>query len=75
VAQQVLHRDVEEWMDPGTRVEVLSRFEHGWSRGFEIAEIVEGRYRVRRVSDGSVLPTAFDPDEVRRERKRSSWWY
>ena len=75
MAQQVLQRHVGEWMDPGTKVEVLTRFEHGWSRGFEVAEIVDGRYRVRRLSDGSILPTDFDPDEVRRERRRSTWWY
>jgi hypothetical protein len=75
VAQHVLHRDVEGRMEPGTKVEVLSRFERSWSRGFEVAELVAGRYRLRRLSDGSILPTEFEGDEVRRERKRSSWWY
>ena len=67
-------------MDPGTRLEVRSRFDQRWARGFELAEVVdeggEPRYRVRRRSDGSVLPALFIDDDVREERKRSSsmWW-
>jgi hypothetical protein len=41
-----------------------------WCRGFEIAGVDEGRevlrYRLRRLSDGSVLPAAFAPHEVTR---------
>lgn len=62
----------------GTRVEVRSRFDERWARGFEVAEVVEegdaARYKVRRRSDGSVLPTLFVDDEVREEKKRSMWW-
>jgi hypothetical protein len=67
-------------VEPGTRVEVRSRFDDRWSRGFEIAEVepddADGRtrYRVRRRSDGSVLPTLFVDDELREEKKRSMWW-
>ncbi len=74
--QQLLHRDVEEYMEPGTKVEVMSRFDGSWSRGFVVAEALDdGRYRVRRISDGAVLPTEFEADELRRERRRSTWWY
>jgi hypothetical protein len=67
---------VEEHLKPGTRVEVRSRFEGGWSRGFEVAEVVPEGYRVRRLSDGSVLPTDFDVDDVRKEKRRQGmWWY
>ena len=63
---------------PGTHVEVRSRFEQDWSRGFEIAEIVNldpaSQYRVRRRSDGSVLPVLFEEDDLREERRRSMWW-
>jgi hypothetical protein len=64
---------------PGTRVEVRSRYEQRWSRGFEISEIVvdngdHERFRVRRRSDGSELPVLFDADDVREERGRSTWW-
>jgi hypothetical protein len=63
---------------PGTRVEVRSRFDARWARGFEIAEIVEEDdlpgYRVRRRSDGSVLPSLFSGDDVREEKRKTMWW-
>lgn len=63
-------------MDTGTRVEVRDRFAHAWRRGFEVAEAVDGGgYRIKRLSDGSLLPVVFSPDEVRREKKRDWWWY
>lgn len=62
-------------LDPGTRVEVRERFAGKWARGFEIAEVDGGGYRLRRISDGSLLPTRFAPDVVRKERKRGTWWY
>lgn len=50
-------------------VEVRSRFDGSWVPGFEVAEIrgaeADRRYRVRRCSDGLVLPTNFGPEEVR----------
>lgn len=65
-------------MRPGTRVEVRSRFEERWTRGFEIAAYDESVdppvYLVRRRSDGSVLPVGFAPETVREERRRSMWW-
>jgi hypothetical protein len=66
---------VEEYLKPGTKVEVRSRFDGHWSRGFEVAEVLPGGYRLRRLSDGSVLPSEFEPDDVRHERKRGMWWY
>jgi len=63
---------------PGTHVEVRSRFEDRWSRGFEVSEVVESgsfqRFRLRRRSDGSELPVLFDADDLREERRRSTWW-
>ena len=66
-------------MEPGTRVEVRSRFDRRWARGFEVAELLpqdtEPRYRIRRRSDGSILPVDFDEEEVRTEKRgRSMWW-
>jgi hypothetical protein len=64
---------------PGTRVEVRSRFEAAWSRGFEVVERVSeaaaSRYKVRRRSDGSVLPVLFDEEDLREERRRGTWWF
>lgn len=72
-------------MEPGTRVEVRSKFDRSWSRGFEIVEVVEEAddpsldgvaVRVRRRSDGQILPALFTEDDVREEKKgRSMWWY
>ncbi|MFM8237077.1 MAG: hypothetical protein ACKOBG_04880 [Actinomycetota bacterium] len=65
-------------MRPGTRVEVRSRFEQRWTRGFEVAEFDDSVdppvYRVRRRSDGSILPVSFALDDVREEQRRSMWW-
>jgi hypothetical protein len=65
-------------MDPGTRVEVRSRFDRRWSRGFEIDSVVSSQpeqYRIRRRSDDSVLPVEFVADDLREEKKqRSMWW-
>jgi hypothetical protein len=53
---------------------VRSRFEGTWAGGFEIAEVVDDAYRLRRLSDGSLLPTLTGPDDLRRERRRETWW-
>ena len=42
-------------MAPGTKVDVRNRFQGTWVRGFEIAEVTDEGYRIRRMSDGSVL--------------------
>ncbi len=64
---------------PGTHVEVRSRFESRWSRGFEIAACEDTNtgpavYKVRRRSDGSILPVPFTEDDLREERRRGTWW-
>jgi len=63
---------------PGTHVEVRQRFDARWSRGFEIAEACDAdgsqQYKLRRRSDGSILPVMFDEDDLREERRRSTWW-
>jgi len=67
-------------MRVGTHVEVRNRFDARWSRGFEVAEQVREpnvralRYRVRRRSDGTVLPAMFDADDLREEHRRQTWW-
>jgi hypothetical protein len=67
-------------MRPGTRVEVRSRYEERWTRGFEVSEVVEGdngepHYRVRRRSDGAILPVMFTEDDLREERRRQPLWW
>ena len=65
-----------EIVEPGTRVEVRRRFDQSWARGFEIVDRTESGYRIRRLSDGAVLPEPFPEDDVRAERPRRQgmWW-
>ena len=65
---------VDERLKPGARVEVRSRFDHRWTRGFEVAQVTPEGYRLKRLSDLTVLPAEFSVDEVRRERKQGMWW-
>jgi hypothetical protein len=50
---------------PGTQVEVLSRYQHSWSTGFEVAAVDQRGYRLRRRSDGYVLPVVMPAGRVR----------
>lgn len=49
----------------GTSVELHSTFRDTWSGGFEILASVAGGYRVRRCSDGSVLPGSTSASDLR----------
>ena len=68
---------MNESLAPGERVEVRKRFDASWARGFELAEVTDTGVRVRRLSDGEILPIEFDLEDVRpeRERKKGMWWY
>lgn len=50
---------------PGTEVEVRSTFDRSWKRGFVIEAASDQGYRLRRRSDGSVLPTPFAAETIR----------
>lgn len=56
-------------MGRADEVEVRTRFDGGWISGFELHDVApEGnavRFRVRRQSDGIVLPGWFSAAEVR----------
>ena len=65
----------ERVLTEGTRVEVRNRFDSRWNRGFAVANVLVDGYRIRRTSDGQLLPTVFTTDEVRREHRRGQWWY
>jgi len=51
---------------PGEPVEVFNSFTRDWSRGFVVDDATETGYRLRRVSDGTILPSVFVSSEVRR---------
>jgi hypothetical protein len=63
-------------LDVGDKVEVRRRFDAQWARGFEIVEITETGYRLRRVSDHEVIPAEFKAEDVREARHRANdfWW-
>ena len=52
-------------MHEGEPVEVYTAYVDDWVSGFEIAAVTSAGYRVRRQSDGSVLPTETDVRDVR----------
>ena len=52
-------------MPIGMPIEVMTNFNGSWAGGFEIAEPDPEGYRVRRVSDGVVLPMVFTEDRLR----------
>ena len=54
----------------GDLVEVATRFTGSWSRGFVVADVEHHAYRVRRLSDGHVLPITFSVHELRPDRRR-----
>jgi len=58
----------------GEEVFVRSRFDEHWARGFEISDVAdrdgERRYRLRRRSDGVVLPEWFSDTDLRVEHHR-----
>lgn len=64
-----------ELLAVGTLVEVRSRFDQHWARGFEVASHRGAEYELRRLSDGELLPVDFCSEAVRKERKKSTWWY
>ena len=67
---------VRDTLATGTAVDVRSRYVGEWSSGFEVAEPLKDGYRIRRLSDGSVLPDVFTNDDVRAQRHKSGmWWY
>jgi hypothetical protein len=66
-----------EELPPGTKVEVRKRFDASWARGFEVIDLTERGYRLRRLSDGTELPAQFADEDVRLEKRRNNdmWWY
>jgi hypothetical protein len=53
---------------PGTQVEIRNTLDGSWVGGFEIFDTYQGAYRVRRLSDGTVIPCEFSAVVLRPER-------
>jgi hypothetical protein len=62
-------------LEPGVRVEVRTSFDRAWASGFEVDAVSDEGYRLRRLSDGSLLPVEVPCDEVRRERRDTNMWW
>ena len=60
-----LETDLQPELSPGTQVEVLNRYQRSWTRGFEVAAVDQRGYRLRRQSDGCVLPVVMPAGRVR----------
>ena len=65
-------RAIDESLSTGTGVQVRTRFDGRWATGFEIADVHRSGaappiYRIRRRSDGRVLPGFFPVDQLRRK--------
>jgi len=53
-------------LDVGDDVEVFSGYEQTWTTGFSVAEVMQGnRYRLRRRSDGALLPNPTGGSDLR----------
>jgi hypothetical protein len=61
----------ESKIEVGTQVYVRDRVLGGWSEGYEVAEILDDGYCLRRLSDGFLVPEVFWTDDVRRERRKN----
>jgi hypothetical protein len=49
----------------GDQIEVHTNFEDSWVAGFEVADLLAKGYRVRRNSDGALLPGYTSEPDVR----------
>lgn len=58
--------DVSDATSPDDLVEVWNRYTRSWTEGFAVDEFVDDAFRLRRLSDGAVLPVPFAADRVRR---------
>jgi hypothetical protein len=50
---------------PGTVVEVRTRFLRSWACGFEVVSVDGDQARLRRRSDGTILPVTIPFEHVR----------
>jgi hypothetical protein len=72
---EILDLNARVPLAPGTKVDVRNRYQGTWVRGFEVAEATPDGYRIRRLSDGSILGDLFSREDVRRERRRQGFWW
>ena len=54
-----------ERLTVGDAVELHTKFDGSWCPGFEIAEVRDGEYRVRRSRDKELLPSLTSDEDLR----------
>ncbi len=57
--------DLRGSLKVGEAVEVLSNFDHRWTHGFSVAVVEKAMVKLRRGSDGRVLPAWFPAAMIR----------
>lgn len=62
-------------LSAGDKVEVRRKFDAQWAQGFEVAETTANGFRLRRLSDGEILPVEFPERDVRKESRRNDFWW
>lgn len=60
--------DDSDELQPGSVVEVRRRFDRAWARGFQVIDGDGHSFRLRRNSDGAVLPVSFPATDLRLAR-------
>ena len=66
---QIKSADLVEALDRveiGDAVAVRTRYLESWTAGFEVVEVLDIGYRVRRISDGALVDAVFAFEDVRR---------
>lgn len=61
-------RAVDE-VEVGSPVAVKTRYLGSWTTGFEVAELLDDGYLVKRVSDGTILPDVIAFEDIQRLAK------
>jgi hypothetical protein len=56
---------VEHEVGVGDPVQLKVAYTGSWSSGFDVADVVPGGFRIRRRSDGRILPGPTSPADVR----------
>lgn len=72
IESSVRPRATTTLLEPGDAIEVQNRFMETWCAGFEVSEVISDpictHYRIRRTSDGMIIPDLFGETHVRPRR-------
>ena len=63
--EDIAHEVVARHLRRGALIEVRCRFNGTWSRGFIVDQVDDDGVFVRRLTDGALLPVAFEVTDIR----------